>query len=350
MRRGAAAWDRRNVLAGAAAIGLFAPVRSGAAGERYDALVSRSGGAGGFRTLAAALAAAPAGDAPWRIRVARGIWREKLVIRRPNVTVEGEGPGTVLVFGASAGMQRPDGAGPWGTGGSASLTVEAPGVSLRGLTIRNDFDFLGARRDPAGNGAQAVALSLAAGADRTSVADCAIEGYQDTLYAREGRARFRGCTISGGTDFVFGGAAALFDRCRIVSRHVPDAEVQGFVAAPSTPAVQPVGLVFRGCRLEREAGVPDASVWLGRPWRAGGNMALTGAAAILDCWMDGHVRPEGWTWMGYRGPDGEQRRLTPQEARLVERGSRGPGAAAAGPTRRMVDARTAAALIAGTDF
>ena len=71
-------------------------------------------------------------------------------------------------------------------------------------------------------------------------------------------------------------------------------------------------------------------------------MALLGAAAFLDCWMDAHIRREGWTWMGYRGPDGAQKQLTPEEARLFEYGSRGPGAGPVSATRRMLDAKVAA--------
>ena len=126
----------------------------------------------------------------------------------------------------------------------------------------------------------------------------------------------------------------MFRRCRIVSRWVPGAPIQGYVAAPSTPARQEAGLVFDHCRLERDPGVPDGSVFLGRPWRAGGNMELTGMAAFLDCWMDGHIRPEGWTAMHFRAPNGPEGWLTPQQARLYEQGSRGPGAGKASEIRR----------------
>ena len=88
--------------------------------------------------------------------------------------------------------------------------------------------------------------------------------------------------------------------------------------------------------------MPDRSAWLGRPWRAGGNMELTGQAAFLRCWMDAHIHREGWTWMGYAGADGVRRMLAPHEARLVEYGSIGPGAGPAGPERRLLDAAAAA--------
>jgi pectinesterase len=323
--------DRRGVLALAGLAALPLPPW---AKQQWDAVVDPGKG----DTLGAALANAT--GKPFRILVRPGVLVEKLTIATPNITIFGSGPESVLSYGANAGAKRPDG-GNWGTGGSGTLTINAPGTTLRNLTIRNSFDYIAARRDPAGNGAQAVALMIGRDADRTNVERCVLEGYQDTFYL-QARSRIAHCRIVGGVDFIFGGAAAWFDRCTIVTRAVPGAESHGFLAAPSTPAVQKYGFVFSRCRLAREHGVPDHSTWLGRPWRAGGNMALLGAAAFLDCWMDAHIRREGWTWMGYRGPDGAQKQLTPEEARLFEYGSRGPGAGPVSATRRMLDAKVAA--------
>ncbi|UZK66077.1 pectinesterase family protein [Sphingomonas sp. M1-B02] len=306
--------------------------------EQWDAVVDPR-----TDTLGRALErAAAAGGRPYRILIREGVLVEKLTIVVPNLAIVGSGPKTVLSFGTYAGMRHPDGKN-WGTGRTATLRIEAPGTTLRNLTIRNSFDYVGAKRDGDGNGAQAVALLIGRDADRTIVEDCRLEGYQDTLYV-QGRSRIANCKILGGVDFIFGGAAAWFDACEIVTRAVPNAPNHGYLTAPSTPAAQPFGFVFSQCRLTREPGVPARSTWLGRPWRAGGNMALTGQSVFLDCWMDAHIKREGWTWMGYKGPDGEQRRLTPQEARLFEFGSRGPGAGPASPTRRILDAAAARAF------
>jgi pectinesterase len=340
--------SRRDVLYGIGASAATCAIASPARAAAPDVVVSRVGGRNQMPSVAAALDAARSADRPFHVHVTAGDWREKLTIDVPNLTITGEGAASRIIYGAAAGHRRPEGT-RWGTGGSATLTVTAPGVSFDRIAIANDFDFLADQRTGASGGAQAVALALAAGADRTLVRACEIAGYQDTLYVREGRAWFGGCRILGGTDFIFGGATARFDRCEIVSRAVAG-DIAGFVAAPSTPAVQPVGLVFTRCRLTREAGLADASVYLGRPWRAGGNMALTGAAAFIDCWMDRHIRREGWAAMGYTAPDGRRTELTPQEARLVEHGSRGPGAGPASATRRAIDKRAADALIAATEF
>ncbi|HEY0624130.1 pectinesterase family protein [Sphingomonas sp.] len=325
---------RRTLIAGTAAL---AAVSQAKAASRADLVVGRSGRTGTFSTLAAAFDHARSLGRPVHIRVEPGVYAEKLKLDIPDLHLSGTGPASILSFGAASGLADPQGR-KWGTGGSATLTVTAPGVTLSNLTIRNSFDYPGNARIGAVDGAQAVALSVARGADRAVVRNCAIEGYQDTLYVQEScRALFTGCTISGNVDFIFGGATAIFERCEIRSRFVPGAEIQGFVAAPSTPVELPAGLIFRDSRLTREPGLPDDSVWLGRPWRAGGNMRLTGAALFDACWMDSHIRRDGWTWMGYTDPEGIRRQLTPAEARLFEHASTGPGAGTASFTRKMLD-------------
>lgn len=320
--------DRRRLLAIGAGLAVL-PAAARAA-ERWDAVVDPRTG-----TLADALEKAKAAKgAPFRILLRQGVFAEKLTITVPNITIVGSGPKTVISHGTSAGTPGPDGK-PLGTGKSFTLAIEAPGVKLSDLTVRNSYDFIAARRDKAGNGSQAVALFVGRGADRTRVERCHLEGYQDTLYVQT-RSLFADCRIVGGVDFIFGGAAAWFEGCEIVTRFVPDADGFGYLTAPSTPLAQPYGLVFWRCRIAREPGVTDNSTWLGRPWRAGGNMALTGQSVFLTCWMDAHIKREGWTWMGFKGPDGEQKRLTPPEARLFEFASVGPGAGPAGPDRRSL--------------
>ncbi|HYG47509.1 MAG TPA: pectinesterase family protein [Allosphingosinicella sp.] len=328
--------SRRTLCAGfvAAAAAWPAPAFVSA----FDAVVRKRGGT--HSSIAAALADAPPGDRPYRVLLGRGRWEEKLTITRPRVELIGEDRHSSIVTSAvAAGHDRPGG-GKWGTFGSATLTVEAPDFAARNLTVENGFDYVANLRTRSVEGLQAVALALGNGADRSRIEQCDLVGHQDTFYLRAGRALIRGCFITGNVDFIFGGAAALFERCEIRSRLRPGEELQGYVAAPSTPRRQAVGLVFDRCRLTREAGLPDSSVWLGRPWRAGGNTDLLGAAAWLDCWMDAHIHPDGWTWMGYRGPAGYPMRLQPLDARLYEYRSRGPGARR-GPARRQLSAAEA---------
>lgn len=319
---------RRAVIAGTV-VSAASPVL---ARPRRDVLVSARR-KGAVATVAEALAIAErAGGRPFTILLDTGVHVAKPAIRMPNLTIAGFGPGSILSFGAAAGHKRPDGRG-WGTSGSATLTIDAPGVTLRNLTVRNSFDYIDDRRTGASGGAQAVALAIGRNADRTLVERCVIEGFQDTLLL-QARAAFRDCRISGTVDFIFGGGVAWLERCEIVTRHVPGSP-GGYLVAPSTPGTQLFGLVFDDCRILRESGVPDAATFLGRPWRAGGNMALVGSAHFLDCWLDAHIAPAGWSAMGG---------MQPWEARLFEHGSRGPGAGPASRSRRLLDPAAARAV------
>jgi pectinesterase len=53
-------------------------------------------------------------------------------------------------------------------------------------------------------------------------------------------------------------------------------------------------------------------VFLGRPWRP------YGQSVFIDCFLDKHIRPEGWD--NWRNPENEK------TARFVEIGNNGPGA------------------------
>jgi pectinesterase len=330
---------RRAFCSGLAAGAFTAAAR--AAPPEFDAIVGT--GRGNHPTLAAALAAAPANDRRYRILLSEGRWEEKVTVSRPNVTIQGAGTFRTILHAAFASGHGKPGGGTRGTYGSATLTVEAPGFHLADLMVENGFDYLANLRTRAVADAQAVALALGNQADRTLVERVVLIGHQDTFYLRAGRALVRDSLIMGSIDFIFGGAAARFETCDIRSRHRPGEALQGYVAAPSTHRDQQAGLVFDRCQLKRERGVPDGSVYLGRPWRAGGNTALRGAAAYLGCWMDAHIHPEGWTWMGYRLPDGTAMRFEAGDARFGERGSLGPGARQ-GPTRPQLSAEQAGAF------
>src|SRR5262245_3563387 len=121
---------RAVVLSAAAALASACAHQKVTAGP--DVVVSRTGA---VRTLAEAFdRAAVANGGPFHIHLAAGAYREKLTLAAPNVTITGDGPDSVILFDAAAGLRRPDGE-RWGTSGSATLTINAPGAVLRDLTI-----------------------------------------------------------------------------------------------------------------------------------------------------------------------------------------------------------------------
>lgn len=352
--------NRRELLGqvGVVALGAMLPWQGAWAAEPYDAVVSLTPrgeiNAPRFTSIASALAAAPAHpQSPYRILIGKGVWRERLVIDKPFIRLIGEGrDASVIAFNRSAGDLGEDGK-PIGTFKTQTVGVTAPDFSAVHLTIANDFDYVGNLPPPVpsdktgASGAQAIALSIHGAADRCYMKDVAITGYQDTLYTDSGRSRFDACRVTGCVDFIFGAGRAWFENCEIVSRLRPGQAFNGYIAAPDTDVYQPVGLVFSACRLVKEAGVVAHSVALGRPWRhtktfAGGQRYgdpdNVGACAYLNCWMDDHIVPEGWSSMGYTAQNGSKLQLEPEEVRFFEYASRGPGAAKSSARRRFLTA------------
>ena len=147
---------------------------------------------GAYRSISAALEAVgrcvPDASVPVRVLLAPGEYRERVEIRRPHVTIEGETADSVrIVGGLGAKMPSKDGSGQdgkLGTFRTYTVLVDADDVTLAGLTIEND----------AGDGREAgQGIALYADGDRLVVDACRILGHQDTLFLgplppREGQA------------------------------------------------------------------------------------------------------------------------------------------------------------------
>ena len=324
---------------------------SGQQAAAHELRVSRAcnGAIHCFDSLAAAAAEAnrDAGTGWITIRVGEGSYREKIVISRSKVKLIGSGAArTKLHFNAVAQTSRAYHRDGWGTPGSATLTIDANDVIVSGMTIENDYDYLAndALPDDAkskiGN-PQAVALLTDIHSDRVSVRKSALVGYQDTLFANGKRLHITNSLIAGNIDFIFGNGMVLIERSEIRSRRRASAThgepFQSFIAAPSTLLDQPVGIVFYRSRLTREAGVPDKTVALARPWHpttrfADGRYAnprAIGQVSFIDCFLDAHIAPDHWASMNGTARDGTMSDVfRPQDSRFFERGSVGPGAKA----------------------
>lgn len=276
-------------------------------------------------SLRAAIAALPAEGGVIGLRP--GVYREKLLIKRPNVRLIGLGrrpQDVVLVWSDGA---RHVG----GTFQSWSVRVDGDGFSAANLTIQNDYSL----KNP-NDRTQAVALHVTA--DRCVFDGVRLLGAQDTLYAAsracagEGcirpasRQYFVDCHIEGEVDFVFGDAKAYFERCRLHGVAYP--EIMYTAQSRLTPE-QDSGYVFDRCRLTADAGA--GRIWLGRPWRDHATVVF------LDCEIEASLEPSGWReWT----PGVTQRLAT---ATYAEFGSYGRGANPAGrdPQSRQLTAAEA---------
>lgn len=247
---------------------------------------------------------------PVVIHIGPGLYREKLVIKRPRVALLGEGArreDVVLLYGDAAYDPMPEG-GLRGTFRTASVRVDASDFTAKRLTFQNDAGF---------GHTVGQALALYIDGDRCYLEDCAVLGSQDTLFTAPlppaeakpggflgpgqnrprilGRHCFRNCFFQGDVDFLFGGAVCLFESCVLFSKKPgdrkppespPEDVVYGYVTAASTPQGRPFGYVFQNCKLQSDC--PPGTVYLGRPWR---EYAKT---VFLHCQMDAHIKRAGW--------------------------------------------------------
>lgn len=274
------------------------------------------------------------------IRISKGIYHERVTITTPGLTLCGEGAKeTIISYGLYGFMPSPD-IGKLGTFRSYTMLIDADRVTLRDLSIENSAG--------AGPGI-GQAIALYADGDELCFDHIALLGWQDTLFTgplppkeiekngfigpkqfaprRNGRQYYRDCHIEGDIDFIFGSATAFFDHCTILQKdrrkllRPADAgpapqnpacdgtplsgseessgkngaaaadpremtEALSFATAASTPEGQAYGYVFDHCRFLSDC--PDASCYLGRPWR---NFARV---AILRSWLGPQIHPAGF--------------------------------------------------------
>ncbi|MFG2466327.1 pectinesterase family protein [Streptomyces canus] len=207
----------------------------------------------------------------WTIVVHPGTYREVVSIpaAKAELTVRGavrDPRAAVIIYDNANGTQKPDGSGTYGTAGSATFTSAAPGLTVRDLTLANDW----LRADhPDITGTQAVAAYTYG--DRTHFENVRLLAHQDTLFVETtaltafDRQYFRRCYIEGDVDFVFGRATAVFEECHF---HTLQRDVgftpKGMVFAPSTARANPYGILAVRSRIT--SGAEDAAYKLARPW------------------------------------------------------------------------------------
>ena len=294
-------------------------------------------GTGDYSSLSEALQVIPVDTTePVTIYLHEGIYKEKLVIDRPYITIIGDSAEiSIITYDHYARMIMPDQS-KRGTFRTQTLLVHTHDFTAKNITIENSSGF-------GKNVGQAIALYV--DGDRNSFYHCNILGSQDTLFTgplppfayqlggftgpleyaprMNGRQYYYQCFIKGDVDFIFGSATAFFEECEIFScknddepqATVPDEQkIYGYITAASTPEGQEYGYVFDHCRLTGDC--PPNSVYLGRPWRS---FART---VFIECTLGEHIRREGWHDWGK------------QEAHATiyygEYRSRGPGANPAG--------------------
>ncbi|KAK7276474.1 hypothetical protein RIF29_17614 [Crotalaria pallida] len=148
-------------------------------------------------------------------------------------------------------------------------------------------------------------------ANNTIFYGCAIEGYQDTLYAVRGSQRYENCEIYDTVDFIYGNAAATFLDYEIYARH------RGIVTYTAQGRERPIdrsGFLFQRCNFTMSPAnygrKSEVKATFGRPWRA------YSLVLKIESYIDSMVDPIGWLEF----PDQPTDKLT-----YVEYGNVGPG-------------------------
>ncbi|MGW2385201.1 pectinesterase family protein [Streptomyces sp. NPDC001658] len=284
-------------------------------------------GTGQYSTVQAAVNAVPANN-PARVVIAvkPGTYRElvKVPSNKPHVTIQGTGGSrrdTTIVYNNASGTPKPGG-GTYGTGGSATVAVEADDFQARNLTISNDFD---EAANQSLNGHQAVALRTAA--DKAFLDSVIVEGDQDTLLLdtaakdRLGRVYMRNSYIVGNVDFIFGRATAVIDGSVITLKKRWNGTSAGYVTAPSTAANRK-GILIANSTVN--GNVSDRTFHLGRPWHAGGDASLDPQTTVRNTSLSAAIKSTPWTDMsGFSWKDD----------RFAEYKNTGPGAGPASSDR-----------------
>lgn len=255
--------------------------------------VADAAGNGDFLTIQEAIDAAPANNAERTTIILKpGVYMGQTIVpaNKPNIALIGEDRKASIHTYALNTHDPVPATVPNKMRGNGFIVL-ADGFSARNMTFRNT----------SGDHGQAMALRI--DGDRAIVSDCDLLAWQDTLLTAKGRHYYKECYIEGRVDYIYGAATAVFDNCEIQTK------CNGYVTAASTPQSSPFGYAFLNCRLSTGNGM---KTWLGRPWRP------YAAVAYINCWMDSHIRPEGWHNWG--------KETNEQTARYSEYNTTGPGA------------------------
>lgn len=215
--------------------------------------------------------------APITLYIKNGVYNEKIELPANNtdVTFIGESVDkTIITFNDYSGRGK--------LNTFTSYTAKISGNRF----VAENITFVNA----AGQVGQAVALYV--DADKAVFRNCRFLGNQDTIFASGENARqyFVDCYIEGTTDFIFGPATTLFERCKI------HCKTNSFITAANTPRDKKFGFVFRDCNITADSSV--TKLYLGRPWRS---YAKT---AFIGCSLPACIAPEGWD--NWSNPENEK--------------------------------------------
>jgi len=303
-------------------------------------------GSGNYRTVQAAIDAAPSGNSStYTVNIKPGTYRGTVNIpsNKPYISLVGTGSAAtavVLVESHASGLTKPDGS-TYGTAGSATVTIAAANTTVSNLTMSNDFN------EAAYNLSAEQAVAVNTSGDRVQFSGVRVLGNQDTLLVNTSgtavrRLYVRNSYVEGDVDFIFGGGTMVFQNGEVRSLTRGSSSNNGYITAAATNINNKFGYLFWGTHLTSNA--PAKTVYLGRPWHPGGDVNAIAQVLYRGVIMDAHIRDDPWTDMSG---------FSWRSARFTEYGSTGSGAVV-NSNRPQMSASTATqytptAYLAGSD-
>ncbi|MED6131232.1 hypothetical protein PIB30_007922 [Stylosanthes scabra] len=215
-------------------------------------------GSGQFKTVLEAINSYPKNfQGRYIIYVKAGVYDEYITVDKKfkNMFIYGDGNTKTIITGRKNFHEGTK------TMRTATFSTNADDFLAKSIAFENTAG---------AEGHQAVALRVQG--DRSAFFDCAMRGYQDTLYAHAHRQFYHNCEISGTIDFIFGYGTTLIQNSKIIVRK-PMSNQQNIVVADGTDQKNmPTGIVLQNCEIMAEPALyPDrltVRTFLARPWKA----------------------------------------------------------------------------------
>lgn len=246
-------------------------------------VVVAADGSGNYRTVAAAVAAAPSkSSSRYVIRIKAGVYRENVEVPsgKTNIMFLGDGRRNTIITGSRSVR------GGSTTFESATVAIVGDGFLARDITFQNTA---GASNH------QAVALRV--GSDLSAFYQCDMLAYQDTLYVHRNRQFYINCLVAGTVDFIFGNAAVVFQDCDIHARRPDSGQKNMLTAQGRTDPNQNTGIVIQKCRIGATSDLLPVQgsfpTYLGRPWKE------YSRTVVMQSTITNVINPAGWyEWSG----------------------------------------------------
>lgn len=241
----------------------------------------------------------------WVIYIKPGTYHGPVIVPegKDYITFLGESAETtVITYNRKACDKKQDGS-EYTILECPTVIVDASNFVAKGITFENtapkpdDFDY----------NSQAPAIRVSG--DNCAFYECAFLGWQDTLYADQGKHYYKDSRIEGNVDFILGYASAVFENCTIFSRGEGFITAQSrwceedclaasnstFVTSNSTFVILRSNVT--GYDLATYNSTGTGLTYLGRPW------AKYARVVFIDTTLGEHIAPEGWVdWMTDTGP------------------------------------------------